>query len=328
MAGPGAGLEPRVMHPLVQPLLADQSGVVARRQLLEHGLQPHDIARLVRRRELVAIRPGVYVDHTGEPTWQQQAWAAVLLCWPAVLAGDSALRAAEGAGSTRRTRPLEIAVAEERHLRRHPGIKLLRTTHLESRAQWHLGPPRIRYEEAVLDVAARASSDFCALGELSRAVQGRRTTAARLLTSLEARERLARRSWIAGVLNDVAAGACSVLEHGYLHRVERAHGLAPARRQVRDRVGAGVIYRDVEYRVGLVVELDGRLFHDTTTQRDADFDRDLVAAVDGKDSVRLSYGQVFDRQCWTASHVALLLQARGWAGAFRRCSKGCTGGAF
>jgi hypothetical protein len=198
--------------------------------------------------------------------------------------------------------------------------------HLDARVQWHLGPPRIRYEEAVLDVAAAAPSDFAALGELSRAVQGRRTTAARLLTALDGRQRITRRGWMNRVLHDVSVGACSVLEHGYLDRVERRHGLATARRQVRDRVGAGVIYRDVEYAVGLVVELDGRLFHDTTTQRDADLDRDLVAAVTGKDSVRLSYGQVFERSCWTATQVATLLQTRGWRGAPRACAPHCPAG--
>jgi len=311
------------MHPSVIPFLIDQSGVVSRRQLACVGLRDHDIARLVRRKELVRIHSGVYVDHTGDPTWPQQAWAAVLLLWPAALAGESALRVSEGPGSSRRTRPLEVAVAEGRHLRERPGVKLTRMPHLDQRVQWHLGPPRIRYEEAVLDVAAAARSDFGALGELSRAVQGRRTTAARLLGSLEGRQRIARRDWISGVLRDVAAGACSVLEHGYLHQVERRHGLAPARRQVRDRVGAGVVYRDVEYHLGLVVELDGRLFHDTTTQRDADLDRDLVTAVAGKDSVRLSYGQVFDRPCWTAAHIGSLLQDRGWRGAPQPCSSHC-----
>jgi hypothetical protein len=199
-----------------------------------------------------------------------------------------------------------------------------RTAHLDERVHWHLGPPRLRYEEATLDVAARAATDFDALGELSRAVQGRRTTAARLLDALARRERIARRAWIESVLRDVADGACSVLEHGYLNRVERRHGLSRPRRQIRDRPGAGVVYRDVEYAGGLVVELDGRLFHDTTAQRDADFDRDLLAAVAGKDTVRLSYGQVFDRPCWTAGHVATLLRARGWRGTPRRCGPTCT----
>ena len=98
-----------------------------------------------------------------------------------------------------------------------------------------------------------------------------------------------------------------MLEHGYLTRVERPHGLGPARRQVSDRLGAGAIYRDVLYAGGLVVELDGRLFHDTTAQRDKDLDRDLDAAVAGNDTVRLGWGQVYDRACWTASRVARLL---------------------
>jgi hypothetical protein len=307
------------VDPRLRPFLVDQSGVVSRRQALEAGCAPHDVERLLRRRDLVRLHPGVYVDHTGEPSWLQQGWAAVLLCWPAALAGSSALRAAEGPGSRRPVRPLVVAVARERHLETRTGIVVHRTAHLEERAQWNLGPPRLRYEEAALDVAAGARCNFDALGELSKAVQGRRTTAARLLDTLSRRERIARRAWIESVLRDVAEGACSVLEHGYLNRVERRHGLSRARRQIRDRAGAGVVYRDVEYAGGLVVELDGRLFHDTTAQRDTDFDRDLLAAVAGKDTVRLSYGQVFDRPCWTAGHVAALLRSRGWRGTPRRC---------
>ena len=61
-------------------ILAAQHGVVSRAQALARGLAPHDLRRLVRRRELAVLHPGVYVDHTGEPTWLQQAWAAVLAC--------------------------------------------------------------------------------------------------------------------------------------------------------------------------------------------------------------------------------------------------------
>lgn len=311
------------MHPLLAPLLLDQSGVVSRRQAMEAGLAPHDVARLLRRRELASVHPGVYVDHTGEPTWHQRAWAGVLLHWPAALAGQSALRAAEGPGSRRPDRPVEVAVAADRNPVRRPGTSVVRMRHLDARVLWHVGPPRLRYEEATLDVAASRGSDLDCLGELARAVQGRRTTAQRLLATLRARARVTRSAWMESVLTDVAAGACSVLEHGYLTKVERAHGLRPARRQVRDRPGAGVVYRDVEYAGDLVVELDGRLFHDTAEQRDRDLDRDLEAAVQGKDTIRLSYGQVFDRPCWTARQVAVLLGQHGWQDSPRRCSPRC-----
>lgn len=314
------------MHPAVARFLAEQSGVVAREQAMGAGVTDTEIRRLCRRRELVPVHRGVYVDHTGAPTWQQQAWAAVLACWPAALSHASALRAAEGPGSTRAQPAVEVAVDRHRSRLTVPGVRVHRTGHLEERTQWHLGPPRIRYEEAVLDVASRARSDVDALGELARAVQARRTTALRLAASLAGRERLPRGRWMASVLEDVAAGACSVLEHGYLVRVERAHGLTPARRQVRDRIGAGTIYRDVDYAGGLVVELDGRVHHDTVAARDADMDRDLATAVGRRQTVRISYGQVFDRPCFTAACIATLLADLGIATRARPCGPGCTVG--
>ncbi len=102
--------------------------------------------------------------------------------------------------------------------------------------QWNLSPPRVRYEHAAIDVAAGSLDDFAAVAVLAQAVQSRRTTARRMLAAMEERERLPRRAWVAGVLCDVSEGTCSVLERGYLTRVERPHGLPRGRRQV---AGAG-----------------------------------------------------------------------------------------
>jgi hypothetical protein len=307
----------------LSPFLIDQAGVVSRRQAHETGLCAYDLERLVRRRELTRLHPGVFIDHTGEPTFLQRAWGGVLLYWPAALAGETAMRACEGPGSRRAEQSVHLVVARERRLDPPAGITLQRTDGFEERVQWNVGPPRLRYEEAAIDVASAARSDFAALGELSRAVQSRRTTAVRLRATLDGRARVPRRRWLGSVLDDVATGTCSVLEHGYLHRVERAHGLRPARRQVRDRVGPGIIYRDVLYEGGLVVELDGRLFHDTTAQRDRDLDRDLEAAVGRLTSVRLSWGQVFERGCWTAGKIGLLLNRHGWDGQAVPCGPDC-----
>jgi hypothetical protein len=312
------------VHPSLTTHLSEQAGVVSRRQALAAGLARHDIARLLRRRELTALHPGVYVDHTGAPAFLQRCWGGVLLYWPAALADETAMRVVEGPGSRRPETPVHLVVARERRLEPPPGIKALRRDGLDQVVQWHLGPPRLRYDEAALDVAARAASDFAALESLSRAVQSRRTTAERMLASARGRTRLHRRAWIESVLQDIAAGTCSVLEHGYLHRVERAHGLGHSGRQVAHRLGAGSVYRDVLYPCGLVVELDGRLFHDTTRQRDQDFDRDLDAAAAGASTVRLSYGQVFDRPCWTAARVARVLALHGWRGRPGPCGPECS----
>ena len=70
-----------------------QDGIYSRAQLLELGAAPHDIKRMLRRRELAAARPGVYADHTGPLTRKQTEWVAVLSAAPAALTHESALAA-------------------------------------------------------------------------------------------------------------------------------------------------------------------------------------------------------------------------------------------
>ncbi|MDP2772567.1 MAG: hypothetical protein Q8O61_03340, partial [Nocardioides sp.] len=188
----------------------------------------------------------------------------------------------------------------------------------EERVQWNLGPPRVRYDDAIIDVAADACTDLDAVAALADACGSRRTTAARLLDTLDQRRRVPRRTWLEGVLGDVAQGTCSVLEHGYLDLVERPHGLPEGRRQASHRHQGSAVYRDVDYD-GLVVELDGRLFHDSTHARDLDLERDLDAAVGGAETIRLGYGQVFERGCTTAAKLGLVLQRRGWDRRWTSC---------
>lgn len=301
-----------------------QSGVVSRRQLLgECGLAPHDVRRLVRRRELVELHRGVYVDHTGEPSWLQRAWGGVLALWPAALSHESALRADDGPG---RSSDRRIHVAVDRH--RSPaapvGVRMHHVGDLDAKVRWNDTPPRVRLEEVVVDLAAGAPDDHAAVAMLSDAVRARRTTAARLLDTIDARVRLARRDFLSSVLCDVRDGTCSVLEHAYLDRVERAHGLPYARRQVL-ATSPGRLYRDVEYHDhAVLVELDGRTFHEAPAQRDGDLDRDLDALVSGRVTLRLGWGQVVGRPCATAARVGAVLQARGWGSPVRRCGPGCT----
>ena len=62
----------------LQRLLIAQDGVVTRRQLREVGVGKPELDRMLRRREMARLFPGVFVNHTGPPTWRQRAWAAVL----------------------------------------------------------------------------------------------------------------------------------------------------------------------------------------------------------------------------------------------------------
>ncbi|KHO24845.1 type IV toxin-antitoxin system AbiEi family antitoxin domain-containing protein [Mycolicibacterium setense] len=300
----------------VDDVLRQQDGVISRRQALDTGLQEHEIRRLLRRNEWARVHAGVYVDHTGPLMWSQHAWAAVLYAAPAALCFDSALGT--------EALPIHVAVAQRRAILAEPaGVRIHHLVNLEERVLWNVSPPRMRYDEAALDVACRAASDLDAIAVLANACQSRRTTAHRLLQVLDSRARVRRRRWLRAVLVDIADGTCSVLEHGYLVRVERPHGLPKATRQKRAASSLGVCYRDAEYGQQLIVELDGRMYHDTATRRDADFERDLDAAVDGRSTVRLSYGQVFDRPCQTAGKIAQVLQRHGIAVAGHPCGPGC-----
>jgi hypothetical protein len=219
---------------------------------------------------------------------------------------------------------VHVAVDRSRTVVAPAGIVVHRLVDLDTRVRWNLGPPRLCIEEAVLDVAAAAPDDHSAIAVLADAVQSRRTTAERMLGTLGGRNRIARRPLLQSVLVDVAAGACSALEHAYLTRVERPHALPRAGRQVRAS-SRGPIYRDVLYeRLHTVVELDGRLDHTRARERDRDLERDLDAALDDLLTIRLSWGQVVGRSCLTATKVAKVLQRRGWRGALRPCP-GCPG---
>lgn len=304
--------------------LVDQSGTVSRQQLLADGMSENDVRRLVRRRDLTAIHPGVFVDHTGTPTWLQRAWAAVLYAWPAALGGESALRAADGPGRVLRSDDVTVVIDHARRVRGRPGLVVERRRALDDHVLWNLGPPRLRYEDAAIDVALAAATDLDAVAALAAACGGRRTTARRLAQTVRERSRVPERAWITSVLSDVADGTCSVLEHRYLHDVERAHRLPTARRQLRAVTAATVTYRDVDIAGLVVVELDGRLFHDSATGRDRDMERDLDASLEGRTTVRLGWGQVIGRPCSTAGKIGALLTMLGWAGSIVPCGPSCT----
>ena len=218
-------------------VLRSQDGVISRSQALERGLDDNDIERLLRRRQLARIHPGVYVDHTGRPAWAQRAWAAVLFHWPAALAGPSALRAhglrsvhepasltMAGEGSRRggpfALEPIHVVVDAARRVTPPSGVVVTRRVNFESRAQLHLSPPRLRLDEALLDVASACPNEAGAVGLLADACQEGATTAARLQATLTARGRLPHRRLLLAVLDDVAAGTMSVFERRYLRLVE------------------------------------------------------------------------------------------------------------
>ena len=104
-------------------------------------------------------------------------------------------------------------------------------------------------------------------------------------------------------MDDLATGTHSVLEHGYLTKVERAHGLPPGRRQSPRTGPGGNQFRDIEYEgYALVVELDGALGHESWRDQARDANRSLDDLAD---------------------RVGRILTRNGWSGPMKTCGQTC-----
>ncbi|WP_202033191.1 type IV toxin-antitoxin system AbiEi family antitoxin domain-containing protein [Nocardioides sp. WS12] len=307
-------------HPGLQELLVrEQHGVVSRQQLLALGATDHDIARMVRRRELTAPCPGVYVDHTGRLTRAQREWVALFTCAPAALSHESAMPGGDPP-------VVHVCVGPDRTVRRMAGVVVHRTAHLATRVDWRRRPPRMAPEHATVDVMEsriRSGDVAGAYAALTRACYTREVGPPILRSALAHRARVTRRALIAGMIDDVEHGANSVLERGYLQLVERAHGLPRARRQQASHATGRKTVQDVRYEeFGVIVEPDGRAFHDSPEARDVDARRDLAErAVSEAVTLRVTYGLVFNDGCRTARWIATILQRRGWNGVLQRCPR-------
>lgn len=295
-----------------------QDGVISVSQVRDAEFPLKSVDRLVHQRHWVRLLPGIYRVAPGEPSWSANAWAGVLY------GGDRARLGFEAAGHLwnlieQPPTTLTVLVPNDRQLAARAPWVFRRET-VATRDQRSPGsPPRTTVEDTVVDLSSEARPAEV-VDLVTKAVQGRRTTAPRLLTAVDRRSWLVHRALLQDLLSDVAEGAQSVLELRYQHDVEQAHGLPRATRQARSRRGAA--YRDARYdEYATIVELDG-LNHLTQVLRDAR--RDNAALLDGEVTLRFGWPDVVDRPCLVAWQVATVLRARGWRGFPTRCER-CRG---
>lgn len=289
-----------------------QHGVLTYDQLVAGGRDWPAIRRGVRRRELVRVHPRVYVDHTGPLTPEQRAWAAVLHAQPAALClGWATGRPDSG--------DVHIAIGRGRRVDAPVGVTLHRVAELGRMIRANTYPPRLALEHNVLLSIGLADDDGRVLALLTDQVGRAGVTTASVRSAVHLHRRLRFKRLVLALLDDIEHGTESVLEHGYLTRVERAHGLPSPVRQAR----RGTERRDMDYAdFGLIVELDGRL-HDTWAAGNRDAARDLADIRAGRTVLRLRWQQVMVESCTTAASVATILARRGWAGAAMPCSATC-----
>ncbi len=259
------------------------------------------------------LTPGLVRTSPGEPPWLAWAWGGVLLGGPSARLGGAAAAHLHGLTDP----PDQVVVLVSREVRRVSRAPWVFVQDRAARRPPAGAPPRLRVEDAVLDLAADLD-ERGVVGLVTQAVQTRRTTTAALRRRLHERGHVRHRALLAALLGDVAEGAESPLELGYLRTVERPHGLPRGSRQLRNRHGH---VRDVGYRAyGVVVELDGRLGHEGRG-RFKDMWRDNLAVVVGEVTLRYGFADVHDRPCEVAVQVAQVLGNRGWTGLGRSCPR-------
>lgn len=311
------------MATTIDELLKAQDGVICRRQVLAAGEGDNFIEVRVHRKDWARMHTGVYVNHTGDPTWRQRAWAAVLFYWPAALSHQSALGIAGLRTTTSGPDQIHVAVDQARRVTQLPGVAVHRVTRLAAIVAPNRDPARIRLEHTLLGVASKAADEAAAVAVLADAVQTGRTTPARLADALVLHPCLPRRSLLRQLVGDVAEGTYSALEQRYLARVERPHHLPSGQRQRRVRSNGATTYRDVEYvAFATIVELDGRLGHEDSVDRWRDLERDIASLLAGDLTLRAGWGQVLE-PCRLATTVSTILTARGWDGAPTPCGPSC-----
>jgi Protein of unknown function (DUF559) len=307
-------------------LLGRQAGVVTRAQALAAGMTRHAVQAKLDGGRWQRLHTGVYAAYSGRPARDSLMWAAVLgarsgavLCHQTAAELYGLLDAGEG-------RAIHVMVASGSAVAPMKGVVIHYSRRVDDARHPVLEPPRTRLEETVLDLAAAEATVTRATGWILIACASRRTTPGRLLTVLEARPRIRRRTMLLAALGDARAGVGSILEHGYLYHVERPHGLPTGVRQRRTRAARVSRYEDVRYEeYGVIVELDGRGAH-PEGERWRDIRRDNVSAANGLITLRYSYADVMERPCEVADEVARTLRGRGYTGGIRRCGPSCASG--
>jgi predicted transcriptional regulator of viral defense system len=324
----GGALHSRAMNYDIPARLGErarrQAGAISRQQLLAAGLTPQMITTRLERGRWQMLYRGVYAVFNGPPPRESLLWAAVLRAGPGAVL--SHLTAAELHGLL--DSPAEaifVTVPSTRRVKTS-GLVIRVSERIGEATQLNREPPRTSVEETVLDLVELALTFDDACNWITRACGRRLTTEKKLRDAMSVRKKMRWRVKLDDVLAAAGDGIHSVLEYRYLRDVERAHGLPRSKHQVRVVIDGRSAYRDAyyeEYR--LAVELDGRLAH-PDEERWRDSQRDNKSGVQGIQTARYGWRDVYGRACETALLQARILRRRGWPGTPRPCSADCAVG--
>jgi len=292
-----------------------QGGAIARAQVHAAGLTDEVVGRLLRTGTWRRLAPGVY--GLGPDTWLQRVWAGLLLGGPDAVAGGLAaarlshLPLDDPAGAE--AAPIDVYVGRSHAAPVSDG----RWRFFRADRVGELVPRRTRPARTIVDLAEHATADQLA-GLVGGAIQRHQVSARAILAELSALKRHRQRHLLMELVAAANQGVTSALEWRYVRDVERAHGLPRAERQAKPLSLYRVDNLYADYDV--IVELDSQAYH-RGAAAGVDLERDRVHASQGYLTLRLTWGDVVDRPCRTASEVGAALAGKGWRGRVVPCPR-------
>ena len=278
-------------------LAAEQGGAVSRAQMRGCGGTESTITRRVTDGRLRLVLPGVYVVAGAPDSVAQRRWIALLAVGPAaVLSFESAARIHRLSGVAA-SGPTVVTIPHS-GWQKLPGITVHQISDL-------LDDHVMRVDRMPVTTLDRTLVDLAAVWRRGRlriavedAVAGKRTSDARIgacLTSVARRGKPGVRM-LAGLLDERGPGEAppaSQLERDFSALVRGSSLGVPRRQYPLPRTDGVRNLVDAAWpEVKLIVEVDGRRWHQRLADMKKDRDRDLKAAAAGWQVVRLLHEHV------------------------------------
>ena len=251
---------------------------------------------------------GIYTLGPGD--WRQLAWAGLLIGGRDAVLGLTSAAYLDGLV---RDPPCQVTVfvGPDAKVRRDPRWRFITASRQGVRH-----PRRTPASRTIVDLAGQLEPDALA-ALVSTAIGKRLTTPTNIMAMLASTKRHPCRALLSEVVADSAIGVRSALERRYLRDVERAHGLPASKRQQ----GPLGMMTDVWYEeYGVIVELDGRPYHDGVAAWN-DLDRDNLHALAAQVTLRYVWAPVAVRPCGVMREVVRALRRQGWRGSPRACPR-------
>lgn len=287
-------------------LAARQKGVVSRAQLLERGLSPAIVSRLIRAGSLHRLHRGVYaVGHCVLPEFGREQ-AALLACGAgAVLGGRSALYLW---GILERA-PIEVdVIVAGRHCRKQAGIRTHRVDTLKDRdLRTRHGLSLVFPARALIEYADAATRE-----ELDDAVAEARISPLLRDGELEAATKAA--GWRRGV-----AQMRAFLRDEQGPAITRSRAERRFRRILQDArlpqpesnaLLAGLLVDFLWEAEKVVLEVDGYRFHSHRRAFETDRERDRRLADAGHHVIRVTWRHFTQEPLALIAHIARMLDRR------------------